>query len=237
MYKDFKCNGKLVIIEGTEGAGKSTLVKMMKDALEKLDPAREVILLREPGGSEQSERIRNVMFPKDKDAEDLNFDPMTEVLLFAASRRENFVRLLPELEKGNIVIIDRHMLSSIVWQGKNMPNNDVNPIFDIDAISTKDLPGMDKIKPIMFYLGIDAEKAQERRKLQKDYDANKNDRLPLEELKKIGSVYESLIDKIGVMPAFKDYDIHRLDATTEIQQLTNFCSGYVNLLVNSPVAK
>lgn len=223
--KKFECKGKLVIIEGTDGSGKSTLVKEVAEKLRKINPDRKVIISREPGGCEQSERIRNVMLPTGE-SKDLEFDYMTEVLLFAASRRENMVRILPELEKGSIVLVDRHLMSSLVWQGRKSPN--VNLILDIDAISMAGLP-MDVIEPIMFYLAIDTDTAQLRRASQKGYDLNKNDRLPIEELRIIGNVYDDMFNNIDKMPNFQKYTVKKLNAELSTDKLSTYCSKMIDL--------
>jgi len=103
--------GKLITIEGLDGAGKSTLAQALAGELE----ARglEVELLREPGGVEISERIRALV----KDPA-LTVAPRAEALLYAAARAQLVQELLaPLLERGTLVLLDRFVDSSLAYQG------------------------------------------------------------------------------------------------------------------------
>jgi len=103
--------GKLITIEGLDGAGKSTLAEGLRDAL----AARglRVELLREPGGVEVSEQIRALV----KDPA-LAVAPRTEALLYAAARAQLVEELLlPLLREGAIVLLDRFVDSSLAYQG------------------------------------------------------------------------------------------------------------------------
>jgi dTMP kinase len=103
--------GKLITIEGLDGAGKSTLARALAETLD----ARglRVELLREPGGVETSERIRALV----KDPA-LSVAPRTETLLYAAARAQLVEqRLLPLLGEGAIVLLDRYVDSSLAYQG------------------------------------------------------------------------------------------------------------------------
>jgi dTMP kinase len=96
----------LITIEGIDGAGKSTLAQALAEHL----GAR---LLREPGGVELSERIRDLV----KDPA-LRVDPRAEALLYAAARAQLVAeRLNPLLGEGNIVVLDRFIDSSLAYQG------------------------------------------------------------------------------------------------------------------------
>jgi dTMP kinase len=103
--------GKLITIEGLDGAGKSTLARALSESLR----ARglRVELLREPGGVETSERIRTLV----KDPA-LAVAPRTETLLYAAARAQLVEqRLLPLLDEGATVLLDRYVDSSLAYQG------------------------------------------------------------------------------------------------------------------------
>src|ERR1700759_1445055 len=103
--------GKLITIEGLDGAGKSTLARALAETLN----ARGIRVepLREPGGVETSERIRTLV----KDPE-LSVAPRTEALLYAAARAQLVEqRLLPLLGEGAIVLLDRYVDSSLAYQG------------------------------------------------------------------------------------------------------------------------
>lgn len=101
-----------VTIEGPEGSGKSSVTKEVVKKLEA--EGYEVVLTREPGGTPIAEQIRNVILDK----ENTKMDPMTEALLYAASRRQHLVEKVWPLSKaGKIIISDRFLDSSLAYQG------------------------------------------------------------------------------------------------------------------------
>lgn len=103
--------GRLITIEGLDGAGKSTLAEGLRTRLRA--GGLELELLREPGGSALSERIRELV----KDPH-LEVDPKAEALLYAAARAQLVrERLLPALQSGRWVLLDRFTDSSLAYQG------------------------------------------------------------------------------------------------------------------------
>jgi dTMP kinase len=103
--------GKLITIEGIDGAGKSTLAQALAGELAAL--GHPVQLLREPGGVDVSERIRALV----KDPA-LAVAPRAEALLYAAARAQLVQELLaPLLERGTLVLLDRFVDSSLAYQG------------------------------------------------------------------------------------------------------------------------
>jgi len=104
--------GKFISLEGGEGAGKSTHVRMLADALEAvgLDP----VVTREPGGAPSAEIIRGLLVDGDVD----RWQPMTEALLHYAARLEHVKNTIePALAEGRWVITDRFADSSVAYQG------------------------------------------------------------------------------------------------------------------------
>jgi dTMP kinase len=103
--------GRLITIEGLDGAGKTTLAGALAAAL--ADRGVDVEVLREPGGVELSERIRTLV----KDPA-LRVDPRAEALLYAAARAQLVAeRVVPLLEAGRWVLLDRFVDSSLAYQG------------------------------------------------------------------------------------------------------------------------
>jgi dTMP kinase len=103
--------GRLITVEGLDGAGKTTLVAGLTREL--AARGRELLVLREPGGVELSERIRVLV----KDPE-LDVDPRAEALLYAAARAQLVAeQLVPLLESGQWVLLDRFVDSSLAYQG------------------------------------------------------------------------------------------------------------------------
>ena len=101
--------GLFITFEGTEGSGKTTQAELLAEWLENRDP----VLVREPGGTELSEQIREVLLYKG-----LDIDPEAEMYLFMASRRQLVAEVIaPALAAGQIVIADRYHDSTLAYQG------------------------------------------------------------------------------------------------------------------------
>ena len=105
--------GKLISFEGSEGSGKSTQIALLAAHLQKA--GRDVISTREPGGTEIGEQVRNIIVHNSKGDE---MCAETELLLFSAARAQ-LVRevIAPALVRGTIVLTDRYLDSSTVYQG------------------------------------------------------------------------------------------------------------------------
>ena len=105
--------GLFISFEGNDGSGKSSVIKAVHKEL--IEQGYDVILSREPGGSKIAEKIREIILDKDN----LGMDDWTEALLYAASRREHLQKtVIPALEKGQIILCDRFLDSSLAYQGK-----------------------------------------------------------------------------------------------------------------------
>lgn len=102
--------GLFVVFEGADGTGKSTQVSATAQALQ--NAGHEVIITREPGGSDVAEALRSLVLDPAT-----NVDDMTETLLFAAARADHMEKTIrPALNAGKIVISDRFVGSSIAYQ-------------------------------------------------------------------------------------------------------------------------
>lgn len=105
--------GRFISLEGGEGAGKSTQLAALAQALEGRGLA--VIVSREPGGSPGAEAIRNLLLEGDES----RWNPRAEALLFAAARSDHIDKTIkPALERGQWVISDRFLDSSLAYQGE-----------------------------------------------------------------------------------------------------------------------
>jgi dTMP kinase len=104
--------GRFISLEGGEGAGKSTQVKALADALR--DRGIEVVVTREPGGSDGAEKIRELLLTGDDD----RWGAEAEALLFAAARTDHVDKVIrPAIEEGKWVLSDRFIDSSLAYQG------------------------------------------------------------------------------------------------------------------------
>ena len=101
---------KFIIFEGIEGSGKSTHSLLLVKKLKFLKIP--CIHLREPGGSNEAESIRNFILKN----ENKKFDPLTDTLLYLAARNENFLRKLKPFYKKKIIICDRFIDSTLAYQ-------------------------------------------------------------------------------------------------------------------------
>ena len=109
--------GLFITFEGGEGSGKTTQAELLGDWLSSRNP----IVVREPGGTELGERIREVVLYAG-----LEIDAEAEMYLFMASRRQLIAEVIaPALEKGQIVIADRYHDSTLAYQGgaRGVPTN------------------------------------------------------------------------------------------------------------------
>ena len=105
-------SGLFIVFEGGDGGGKSTQVARLVESLRA--HSHTVVATREPGGTRIAEKIRHVIL----DPENLELCDRAEALLYAASRAEHVHHVIkPALERGEIVVSDRYMDSSIIYQG------------------------------------------------------------------------------------------------------------------------
>ncbi|MGY0790112.1 dTMP kinase [Azospirillum argentinense] len=104
--------GRFITLEGGEGAGKTTQIRLLADAL--IGLGKRVVLTREPGGSPGAEEIRGLLVS----GETGRWGPVTEALLHTAARRDHLERTVwPALEAGHWVICDRFFDSTMAYQG------------------------------------------------------------------------------------------------------------------------
>ena len=103
--------GKFITIEGCEGTGKSTQIKLLEKNLKKKIKIKST---REPGGSFGAEQIRKLIFKSKRQ----NWSPITEALLHISARSDHLEKIIkPNLKKGIWVICDRFRDSTIAYQG------------------------------------------------------------------------------------------------------------------------
>lgn len=140
-----------ITFEGGEGSGKTTCIKKVVKTLK--EQGHVVVLTREPGGTPISEEIRNVILDK----KNVDMDPRTEALLYAASRRQHIVqKILPSLKEGKIVISDRFLDSSLAYQG-GARKLGIDEILHVNMYATEGLE-----PDITFFFDIEPEEGLKR---------------------------------------------------------------------------
>lgn len=157
--------GILISFEGGEGGGKTVQIKRLRDRLFQ-DYERESVILREPGGTVISEQIRQVLL----NPENTGMAYTAEVLLFQAARAQIYREIvLPSLEAGKMVLMDRTRDSSVVYQGM-VRGFGVELIEQLNDISTQKT-----VPDLTFLLDVPVELGLARRN-----DSGKMDRLDME---------------------------------------------------------
>lgn len=174
--------GLFITIEGPDGAGKSTQIELLKKYFQEQD--KDIVITREPGGTEISEKIRNIIL----DNKNTAMADTTEALLYAASRAQHVhQKIIPALKEGKVVICDRFVHSSLVYQGigRGLGVEEVKAINDF---------AIEGIKPdVTLFFDISPETA-----LKRKTNNNLGDRLENEKVdfhQRVYKGYKSLIEK------------------------------------------
>lgn len=179
-----KQTGKLISLEGPEGAGKSSVLEKI---CEQLDADRvDYITTREPGGVAIAEKIREVILDPDHTA----MDAKTELLLYIASRRQHLTeRVLPALQVGKVVLMDRFIDSSVAYQGYGR------------GLSTADIDWLnqfatDGLKPdLTLYFDIEVEEGLARIAKNKDREVNRLDLEGLDLHRRVRAGYLAILEQ------------------------------------------
>ena len=151
--------GLFIVMEGPDGSGKTTLINLLKEYLE--EAGYECLITREPGGTVIGEEVRQLILnPEHKE-----MSPVTEMLLYAASRAQLVHEVIgPALEEGKIVISDRFVDSSIVYQG-------IARKLGISTVSAVNAPGIGIYRPDgIFFIDLSEAEGLRRKKEQKNLD-------------------------------------------------------------------
>lgn len=204
--------GIFITIEGGDGSGKSTQIGLIKQYME--EQGRDVVLTREPGGTRVSEIIRNLILDKTY----TEMDDMTEALLYAASRSQHVAeKIIPALEEGKIVICDRFVDSSIVYQGMGRGLGDAVRV--INEYATRGLQ-----PHLTILLDLSHEEGIKRKKNQKDLDR-------LEMAKE--AFHKTVSEGYRILAKENPNRILRVDASLPIDDIHNQIQVKIKSLINS----
>ncbi|MCB2361030.1 dTMP kinase [Clostridium estertheticum] len=155
--------GRMIVLEGPDGSGKTTQIELLEKHLQ--ESGYEVVRVREPGGTEISEKIREIILDNDN----CKMSYMCEALLYAASRAQLVNEVIkPALDKGKIVICDRFVYSSMVYQG-------IGRGLGMERIKSINEVAIDGLKPdLTFMITIPYEEGLNRKKKQGKLDRLEN---------------------------------------------------------------
>ena len=193
-------NGKLIVFEGPDGSGKTTILKKVNEKL--TDEGYKLKLVREPGGTDISEKIREIIIDNDN----VNMAAKTESLLFAASRAQLVEeKLRPALANGEIILCDRFVLSSLLYQG-------VGRGLGIDEVKAINDFAIGNVKPdLTIFFNIDYKTALVRKRANFSADRLENEDFDFHKI-----IFDAYLD---IADRYKD-DIKQVDATRSIEEVS-----------------
>ena len=208
--------GLFITFEGPDASGKTTQLKLIENYLKESE--LDFIVTREPGGTHIGERIREIIL--DKECSEML--PITEALLYAASRAQHVgEKIIPALEAGKIVISDRFLDSSIAYQGCGRGMGDM--------IRRMNEPAISGIVPdITVLLKIDPELMRSRREIS---DEDRMDAQKISFHKKVLEGYTALAEaephRIAVVDASRTVEAVAQDIRELLEPLLRL-KGYIN---------
>lgn len=171
--------GIFITFEGPEGAGKTTIIRILAERFE------NTLLTREPGGIDIAEQIRSVILSK----ENTRMDARTEALLYAAARRQHLVeKVKPALEEGKLVLCDRFVDSSLAYQG-HARGLGIKEVFAINQFAIADM-----MPELTLYFDIDPEEGLKRISKNQGREVNRLDLESLEFHQRVREGYQMLLD-------------------------------------------
>lgn len=209
--------GKFITIEGPDGAGKSTIIKLVAERME-ADSAIPVLLTREPGGIRISEAIREIILSP----ENTEMDDRTEALLYAAARRQHLVqKVRPALLRGETVLCDRFVDSSLAYQGAGRKLG-MEHVWAINQFAIEDT-----MPDLTLYLDIESHLGLER--INKGRKAEDLDRLDQEDL----AFHERVRDAYLLLLKEHPERISLVDASENIESVVDACYNLIRERFNN----
>ncbi|MCR8930226.1 dTMP kinase [Priestia megaterium] len=206
-------SGTFITFEGPEGAGKTTIIHMVQQKL--IQESYNIVLTREPGGIRIAEQIREIIL----NPSNTEMDARTEALLYAAARRQHLVeKVIPELNKGNIVLCDRFIDSSLAYQG-NARGIGVEDIFAINQFAIEQT-----MPQATLYFDIEPEVGLERINKGRKDEINRLDLESLDFHYKVRDGYLSLLSEFPER-------IRRIDANQSVEKVCEEAYKQIKLIL------
>lgn len=201
-----------ITFEGLDFCGKSTQVSLLKSYLESI--SQKTLLLREPGGTEISEKIRDILLDKKNSRMVME----AELLLFSSSRAQ-LVRdvILPKLSEGQIVISDRFHDSTTAYQGFGRG-------IDLDFIEKLNSFVIQNALPdITFFIDISVQEAKRRKELNQFFD--------LDRIEVSNDDFYTKVREGYLYVSKKEKRFFRIDGTNSIEEIHKEIKSKVNVLL------
>ena len=203
--------GLFITIEGGDGAGKSTQMDNIQKYFENL--GYKCLRTREPGGTPIGEKLRDILL----DPANKEMTATTEMMIYAASRAQHVAEVIrPAIERGEIVICDRYVDSSVAYQafGRDLG----------EAVSDVNKYAVDSVMPdITFWMDIDPEAGRKRIGNRENSDLDRLEREKLDFHYKVYDGYKSICSK-------EPDRVKRIDATRTIEEIKDEIFGHLDEL-------
>ena len=214
-YYNKSKKGLFISFEGGEGVGKSTQIELLKTSLTKKNI--NVLSTREPGGTKEGELIRKFLVS----GEISSWDSYSESLLFNALRREHINKIInPSLFKGDIVLCDRFIDSTIVYQGVGGRINQTL------LLSLHKNFCYDLYPDITFFLSLDPKVGIERTLSRNNKTENRFENMGLSYHQKIQDGFKALSDK-------NNKRFFEINAELSIEKISNQIYDHVISIIKS----
>ena len=206
--------GIFISFEGGEGVGKSTQIDLLKKNL--ANNQFNVVSTREPGGTKEAEELRKFLVSGDKKA----WDPFSESLIFNAIRREHLNKIiLPAVKDGSVVLCDRFIDSTIVYQGL------------AGEVSEKDLLELHKkycynlYPDLTFFLNLSPQKGLNRALKRQNKTENRFENLGL-------NYHQKILNGFDILQKRNPNRIIRINADNTKEFISNEITFYVKKILN-----
>lgn len=179
-------SGYFISFEGSDGSGKTSVLKKIIEFLDQKGQQAKYLLTREPGGNKISEEIRQVIL----DVENTQMSAKTEALLYAAARSQHLEEnILPALKENKLVLCDRFVDSSIVYQGRARG-------LGMDVVAQLNEFATDKLSPeLTIYFDVDPRVGLARIVAGRTNEVNRLDQEDLSFYDDVRAAYQELAQK------------------------------------------